>query len=163
MSMGPRQVAVTTLLATLVAAGLLTGCGSHAAPPSSAGVSGSPGSSVAPAPSASAVVSASPSAGGSPFPSAPAGGGSTGGPVPVPTGGTSPAAGDITLQGQVETGAEPSCLMLRSDGHLYHLLNGDTSVVRAGNNVVVQGHVVKGVMSHCMQGMPFLVTHARAA
>ncbi|NJC71679.1 hypothetical protein HC031_18415 [Planosporangium thailandense] len=159
MSMGSRQRAVTTLLVSLAAAGLLTGCGGPAGTPSAADGSRSAGSSIAPSPSASAVASGSPSTPAT----GPTGGGPTGAPVPPPTGGPSTVAGEITLQGQVDTGAEPSCLMLRSGGHLYHLLNGDTAVVKAGNNVVVQGHVVKGVMSHCMQGVPFMVTHARAA
>ena len=32
---------------------------------------------------------------------------------------------------------------------------------RTGATVVVTGHVLTGVMSHCMQGQPFQVTSAR--
>jgi hypothetical protein len=69
----------------------------------------------------------------------------------------------LTLTGQVETGVEAHCLILRSNGGTYQLMGGDKNVVKAGNNVVVTGHVVKGVMSYCMQGQPFEITQSRLA
>jgi hypothetical protein len=67
----------------------------------------------------------------------------------------------MTLRGQVETGAEAACLMLRSDGHVYQLMGGDQNILKPENTVIVRGRVVTGVMSHCMQGQPFQVADAR--
>jgi hypothetical protein len=155
---------VTGLLVSLLAAGLLTGCAGTGRPSTGAssgasgGSSGTPSSSPSPsaAPSAPASASTPPSA--SAPASTPAGGGGPPGGV-----GPSAAAGELTLAGQVEAGVEANCLMLRSGGQLYHLMGGDQNVVKVGNNVVVRGHVAKGVMSYCMQGQPFQVTEARKA
>jgi hypothetical protein len=67
----------------------------------------------------------------------------------------------MTLSGQVEAGVEPNCLVLHSGGQVYNLIGGDRNVVKAGNNVVVRGHVAQNVMSYCMQGQPFQITEAR--
>lgn len=69
--------------------------------------------------------------------------------------------GDTTLSGQVQAGVEANCLIMQTGGKTYLLLGGDKNIVKAGNNVVVRGHVVKNVMSYCMQGQPFQVTEAR--
>ncbi len=74
----------------------------------------------------------------------------------------SPSAGDITLSGPVEAGAEPGCLLLRANGRVYLLTGGDKNIVKAGSTVTVRGHVVQ-VMSHCMQGEPFEVTEAHSS
>ena len=68
---------------------------------------------------------------------------------------------ELTLNGRVEQGVEPGCLILRAGGRTYELMARDQNVVRAGATVVVTGHVLTGVMSHCMQGQPFQVTSAR--
>jgi hypothetical protein len=160
---------VTGLLVSLLAAGLLTGCAGTGRPSTGAssgasgGSSGTPSSSPSPsaAPSAPASASTPPSA--SAPASTPAGGGGPPGGGPPGGVGPSAAAGELTLAGQVEAGVEANCLMLRSGGQLYHLMGGDQNVVKVGNNVVVRGHVAKGVMSYCMQGQPFQVTEARKA
>ena len=129
-----------TLLATLVVGGLLAGCASGSQTPRA----GESGSSVSP--SASSPSSPSPS----PSSSTP-----SGSPSSVPD------KADITLSGQVEAGVEANCLILRSGGKVYQLMDGDRNVIKAGNNVTVRGHVATGVMSYCMQGEPFQVTEAR--
>ncbi|SRR6266536_5684886 len=136
--MGIRHFSV--LLVPLLTAGLMTGCASGSG---TAGPSSGPGSaSGAPAPTAPSPSAPSPSA---PSPSAP-----------------SPSAGDITLSGPVEAGAEPGCLLLRANGRVYLLTGGDKNIVKAGSTVTVRGHVVQ-VMSHCMQGEPFEVTEAHSS
>ncbi|HEV7963119.1 MAG TPA: hypothetical protein VGP57_11330 [Actinoplanes sp.] len=140
--MGARHRSVTGLLVSLLAAGLVTGCGSGGGTPSTEGssrMSSEPGHSGSSLP---------PSASSSPSPA---------GPRP------SAQAGEVTLSGQVEAGVEANCLVLRSGGQTYNLLGGDKNIVKPGNNVVVRGHVAEGVMSYCMQGKPFQVTEARPA
>jgi hypothetical protein len=90
-------------------------------------------------------------------PASPTPGGSSGAPSVRP-----PSAGaEMTLTGQVEQGVEPGCLVLRSGGKTYELMSDNHAVVRAGAQVVLTGHVVTGMMSHCMQGQIFQVTSAR--
>lgn len=66
-----------------------------------------------------------------------------------------------TISGQVEAGVERGCLILRDSTGTYQLLGGDPTIVYAGANVSLSGHVVTGVMSYCMQGKPFQITQAR--
>ena len=72
-----------------------------------------------------------------------------------------PSQLEQTLTGQVEAGVERGCLILRDTTGTYQLLGGDPTVVYAGANVSLTGHVVTGVMSYCMQGKPFQITQAR--
>lgn len=65
--------------------------------------------------------------------------------------------GDVVLSGSVHLGAEPTCLLLDSDKIEYLLLMSGVSTMRAGQTVVVIGHPAHGIMTHCMQGMPFQV------
>ncbi len=65
--------------------------------------------------------------------------------------------GDVVLSGSVHAGAEPTCLLLDSDKIEYLLLTPDVTAMRAGQSVVVVGHPAQGIMTHCMQGMPFQV------
>lgn len=110
-------------------------------------------------------------------------GASAGTPAPTP-GGSSPSGGSpgtlppdqspppgyppsggtrqLVLSGQVESGVEPGCLILRDAGKTYELMGGDPAIVKAGARVRVVGHLAVGVMSHCMQGQPFQVTEAHA-
>jgi len=76
------------------------------------------------------------------------------GTTPAPTNG----AGDITIAGTVTAGAEPTCMLLTSDKIEYLLLLKTNQTVAAGQAISVTGHVVHGMMSHCMQGTPFQVT-----
>lgn len=76
---------------------------------------------------------------------------------------TLPSAGpEQTLHGQVEAGVEHGCLIMQASGGTYLLMGGDPKIVYAGATVTVTGHLVTGVMSYCMQGRPFQVTHAQA-
>jgi hypothetical protein len=72
-----------------------------------------------------------------------------------------PSAGQQVLTGQVEAGVERGCLVLQDSTGLYQLLGGDPTVVYAGAQVTVTGHVVTGVMSYCMQGRPFQIDEAQ--
>jgi hypothetical protein len=144
-----RHLTVVAALASLLAVGPITGCAQGTGTPSAGGSSGV-SSSPSPVPGASA------SAGTPPASASPT--------VPGQPGGTpEPAGADMTLNGQIETGAEAHCLILRSNGGTYQLMGGDANIVKAGNNVVVTGHLVKGVMSYCMQGKPFEITQAKLA
>ena len=79
---------------------------------------------------------------------------------PVP-GKSGQALPDQTITGQVEAGVERGCLVLTDSSGTYQLLGGDPTIVYAGANVSLTGHVVTGVMSYCMQGKPFQITQAR--
>ncbi len=79
-------------------------------------------------------------------------------PVPGKSGQAQP---EQTISGQVEAGVERGCLVLRDSTGIYQLLGGDPTIVYAGANVSLTGHVVTGVMSYCMQGKPFQITQAR--
>jgi hypothetical protein len=142
--MRTRHLTVVGLLASTLAVGLITGCAQGTGTPSAGGsgsVSLSPSS---PSPEPSSSPSSEPSS------------------APPSTGAESPSAGpETTLSGQVEAGVEASCLIMQTGGKTYLLLGGDKNIVKAGNNVVVRGHIVKGVMSYCMQGQPFQITDAR--
>jgi hypothetical protein len=151
MDMGMRRLSVMCVTG-LVAAGVLAGC-SAGAPQ----VIPSGGATV----SASAQSGPQPSDQPMPLPS----------PVeppsasPLPTGLALPPSkpapsGDQTLTGQVEAGVERGCLILNDATGVYQLLGGDPTVVYAGAQVSVTGHVVTGVMSYCMQGRPFQITEA---
>ena len=61
----------------------------------------------------------------------------------------------VTVSGTVIQGAEPSCLILKSDRGPLELLSNKADA-HPGDHVVATGHVVR-VMSHCMQGQPFEV------
>jgi hypothetical protein len=96
------------------------------------------------------------------------GSGGTGGP-PGPTAGSSTAAptpgptdsGSITVDGVVEHGVEPGCLVLRTGSKSYLLLRSDGG--EAAENVPVavpvrvRGDVITGIASYCQQGTPLLV------
>jgi len=76
---------------------------------------------------------------------------------PPPATGPGEPKGDVVLSGSVHAGAEPTCLLLDSDKIEYLLLMSGVTTMRAGQTVVVVGHPAHGIMTHCMQGMPFQV------
>jgi hypothetical protein len=99
-----------------------------------------------------------------------AGSGSAGGPSgPPPTPVSSTAtpdpgpgeSGSITVDGVVERGVEPGCLVLRTGSTSYLLLRSDGG--EAAENVPVavpirvRGDVITGIASYCQQGTPLLV------
>ena len=93
-------------------------------------------------------------AGGTVPPSAPS---STAAPTASPTG----SGSSITVDGVVEHGVEPGCLVLRTGSKSYLLLRGDGG--EAAENVPVavpvrvRGEVITGIASYCQQGTPLLV------
>jgi hypothetical protein len=97
------------------------------------------GSGAAPSPSPSSV---SPTAPGSSASSAPAG----------------PA---ITVDGVVERGVEPGCLVLRTGAASYLLVRDDggrtADDVPVAVPVRVRGQVLTGIASYCQQGTPLRV------
>jgi hypothetical protein len=131
---------LTVAAGTLCAVLLLAGCAA----------SGS-GSSAAPASSSSAPSNIPGGPASDPLSSIP--------PSPDPTGPPSPPSVQ-TLTGNVDAGVEPGCLILKDSGRTYLLLGGDPAVVKAGARVKVTGKLASGVMSHCMQGLPFQVSEA---
>jgi hypothetical protein len=149
--MGTRRLAAFAFASALVAAGLLGACSNGT--PSAGG-----------APTATATVPAPPTDGSSadqpsPLPSVI---------PPVSSAVVSASKPDVpaptqleqTLTGQVEAGVERGCLILRDTTGTYQLLGGDPTIVYAGADVSLTGHVVTGVMSYCMQGKPFQITQA---
>jgi len=75
----------------------------------------------------------------------------------------SPAAGELTLTGTVEQGVEHGCLVMKSGGQLYLLLEGDPAVIKPSARVTVVGQPAKGLITYCQQGTPFKVRTARLA
>ena len=98
-------------------------------------------------------------AGGTGSPSAPSSTApsSTAAPTPSPIA-SGPA---ITVDGVVERGVEPGCLVLRTGSKSYLLLGGDGSEaaehVPVAVPVRVRGEVITGIASYCQQGTPLLV------
>lgn len=76
---------------------------------------------------------------------------------------TGPAA-ERAITGVVEAGVESNCLVLTAeDGVRYLLLDGDPAVVRVGAELTLVGRPTPGVVTTCMQGLPFAITQANPA
>jgi len=149
----------------IVALGLGTVAGCNNAPVGSAGTApnaSSPASGAVPSgsglPAASASASA-PSATPSPHVSIP------GMPVTHPPILVNPPkpidtdGGSLTLTGTTYAGAEPTCILMAYNKAVYLLLADDSAHLQAGERAILTGHVEKGVMTHCQQGIPFAVTN----
>jgi hypothetical protein len=82
---------------------------------------------------------------------------STAAPTPGPTG----SGSSITVDGIVEHGVEPGCLVLRTGSTSYLLLRSDggqsAENVPVAVPVRVRGEVITGIASYCQQGTPLLV------
>jgi hypothetical protein len=74
--------------------------------------------------------------------------------APLPSSGA-----QMSITGTIYAGAEPTCLLLRQGSGEYLLLANSSTKLRAGEHAVVTGHVIHGVMTHCQQGQPFVVTN----
>lgn len=70
---------------------------------------------------------------------------------------TNAPTGDEVLSGAVRVGAEPTCMLLTAAKVDYLLLTPNVTDLAAGDTVTVIGHVVHGIATHCMQGLPFQV------
>ena len=136
-----RRWSVALAVVTL---GLLGGCAQPAGQPGG-GMSNTPGAS-----SESSPGSAAPSRYPSGFPVSP----------PSATGKPVPPGPETTLTGTVQEGVESGCLLLQHGGTVYLLLGGDRSVVKPGASVTVRGRATPGVLTTCMQGVPFQVSSA---
>jgi hypothetical protein len=73
-----------------------------------------------------------------------------------------PAGGTVTVDGVVQRGVEPGCLVLRAGTKSYLLVKGDGSTSATGVPVAVpvrvSGRVLTGIASYCQQGTPLAVT-----
>ena len=82
---------------------------------------------------------------------------STATPAPGPT-----ESGSITVDGIVERGVEPGCLVLRAGARSYLLVQGgggsSASGVPVAVPVRVSGQVLTGIASYCQQGTPLEVS-----
>lgn len=72
-------------------------------------------------------------------------------PAPTPSGGT------LTVDGVVERGVEPGCLVLRAGARSYLLQGAQASAAPVAVPVRVTGELVENVASYCQQGTPFHV------
>jgi hypothetical protein len=94
----------------------------------------------------------------------------TGSASPVPTSsavvnppGPSPLPGEgvTVLRGEITAGVEPSCKLLTDDKVEYLLLADSNTPIPVGVGAIVTGHLAHGIMTHCQQGIPFVVTSIR--
>lgn len=78
---------------------------------------------------------------------------------------TSPASSPeaMTLRGTVQAGAEAGCLVLESNGRQYLLLGGNSAVVKAGAEVMLEGVARPDQQTTCQQGTAFEITRASPA
>jgi hypothetical protein len=146
----------TRVVAVSVAALALAGCNAAAR------AGNRPGAGDAAGPASSPPVNVA-----SPEPSGPPPGHITPPPSPIstvnppdfhtPPPATNGPPGDVVLSGAVHAGAEPVCMLLTSDKIEYLLITPQLSDLAAGDTVTVIGHVVHGIVTHCMQGLPFQV------
>ncbi|HST67053.1 MAG TPA: hypothetical protein VLM05_17880 [Mycobacteriales bacterium] len=95
-------------------------------------------------------------------------GSGSGGPPPPPPVATStpphpqpqplPTEGPITVDGVVEKGVEPGCLVLKAGTKSYLLQGAQASSAPLAVPVRVSGELVTNVASYCQQGAPLQVS-----
>jgi hypothetical protein len=81
-------------------------------------------------------------------------------PPPPATAAPTPAAttaGTLTVDGVVERGVEPGCLVLRAGARSYLLQGAAASGAPIAVPVRVSGALLTGVASYCQQGTPLEV------
>ena len=108
---------------------------------------------------------------GTPSGSAPSGastspGGAVSSPSLSPTGGVSPAIGEVIVTGELQEGVEAGCVLLRTNDKLYLLVGqGDRSQMQGSRSskVTVRGKPEPGLMTTCQQGTPLRVIEMRPA
>lgn len=70
----------------------------------------------------------------------------------------------MTITGTIEPGVESGCLVMTYEGTVYGIFGRfDKSVVRAGAEVTLHGHLDREMISFCQQGTPFVVEEAESA
>ena len=79
----------------------------------------------------------------------------SGAPPPAPAPAT---GGSLTVDGVVEKGVEPGCLVLRAGAKSYLLQGAQASGAPLAVPVRVSGDPVDNVASYCQQGTPLQVT-----
>ena len=89
------------------------------------------------------------------------GGGPATPPAPSGTAAPSPTGSSITVDGVVEHGVEPGCLVLKAGSKSYLLLGSDGGTgaqnVPVAVPVRVRGRLLTGIASYCQQGTPLRV------
>ena len=71
---------------------------------------------------------------------------------------------ETTISGTVESGVETGCLVLTYEGTVYGIYGDyDSSIVYAGAEVTLHGHLEPDMMSFCQQGTPFVVEEDESA
>jgi hypothetical protein len=106
--------------------------------------------------------SASPSSGSSPSARPP----SSRPPSLSPTGGVSPATGEVVVTGELQEGVESGCVLLRTNDKVYLLVGqGDRSQMQGSRSskVIVRGKPEPSLMTTCQQGTPLRVIEMRPA
>jgi hypothetical protein len=138
--------------AVMIAMAALSACASAAAP--AAGPSSAPVNVTSVVTDAPAPTSPAPQPSAAPV---------TSPPVIVDPPGPSPIPGEgvTVIRGQITAGVEPSCKLLTDDKVEYLLLADSTMQIPVGGSAIVTGHVAHGIMTHCQQGIPFVVTAFR--
>ena len=126
----------------VVAVLLIAGCGSVGGTDSTSGETSAPGSGSPGTPSPGRPVESTPT---------PA--------EQLPTGDSSEAA--VTVRGTVVAGVEAGCLLV-GDYLLIISDPADQQVLQPGASVEVTGRPKSGMMTICQQGMPLIVSSARA-
>jgi hypothetical protein len=90
---------------------------------------------------------ANPSPSGGTPPPAPT---TTSAPAPAPT--TTAAGKTVTVDGVVQRGVEPGCLILHTATGTYELIGSTASSAPVSSSVQVSGVVRTDLLSHCQQG-----------
>lgn len=88
-------------------------------------------------------------------------GSGSGSPAPAPTSAAptpAPTDGRLTVDGVVEKGVEPGCLVLRAGSRSYLLQGVQASAAPTAVPVRVTGELVDNVASYCQQGVPLQVS-----
>jgi hypothetical protein len=81
----------------------------------------------------------------------------TGAPTVAPTGAPTTGGAQVTVDGVIERGVEPGCLVLRTGTKSYLLQGAQASGAPVAVPVRVTGELVENVASYCQQGTPLQV------
>ena len=75
----------------------------------------------------------------------------------LPSPSAKPSVTTRQLTGKVTAGVESGCLLL-NDGGQDWLLLGNTTALKVGQDITVEGHPDPSAVTTCQQGQPFVVT-----
>lgn len=82
----------------------------------------------------------------------------TAAPTVAPTAAPATGGPQVTVDGVIEHGVEPGCLVLRTGTKSYLLQGAQASSAPVAVPVRVTGELVQNVASYCQQGAPLQVT-----